>query len=104
MLEGEQRQALLGNLHQGLISVLDEVSTTETHTHYRPEYLSVGELSEIHINPKKARFTREEIYYQSYRSSLVPSREEIEREIKFAIARGRTEGVELYVPILHPKS
>lgn len=91
-----QKLTLLENLGQGLRAVSREVAVTEKQTDYRPEYLSVGELSEIHLHPKKAQEIREEEYYKSYKRVRVPSSEDIEVGIKTRFAEERTLRQESY--------
>lgn len=90
MLEIDSRKLdLLENLGHGLRAVSREVAVTEKQTDYRPGYLSVGELSEIHHDPRRARDIREEEYYKSYKRVRVPSTEDIEVGIKTRFAEER---------------
>lgn len=96
MIEGDpQRSILLGKLHQGLQKVSDEVSAREARVVHGPEIiLSVGELSEMRIDPRRARLARNITYFfYNFRSSFVPEQEKVEREIGSSISTDRTDRV-----------
>lgn len=94
-LEGEQRQELLANLHQGLKAAEADVIAMDSEITRGPDnVLTVGELSEFRIDPKKAGLNRGATYfYYNFRSSYVPEQSEVESEIAESIARHRTRRV-----------
>lgn len=94
MIEGDpQRSILLGKLHQRLQYVSNEVSAREASIVHGPEnILSVGELSEMRIDPRKAALERSVTYFfYNFRASFIPEQKEVERKIASSIARIRTD-------------
>lgn len=96
MIEGNpQRSVLLGRLHQGLQGVFSEVSTRDASVVHGPEIiLSIGELSEMRIDPRKAALERAVTYFfYNFRADHIPEQRVVEEEIASSIAITRTDRV-----------